>query len=137
MQTVSRRNILKFALAGAAATGIGSVTLIRRAEAGAVTPAATTSDARQEVYRGRRISIQSAPHGGAAMAMASMAEMPGMGPMPSVLIDGVPLHVMTNADGTYSTVVNHYQTFPDLSSAARAGVDALNGATLVSIHQNG
>ncbi len=75
-----------------------------------------------EVYQGRRIvgravtSGHEAHHGGFA-----------------VTIDGKELHVMQNADGTWISVVNHYQTFAEPLSLTRAAVDKLRGAVLVPI----
>ncbi|MCC3768332.1 tyrosinase cofactor [Streptomyces sp. UNOC14_S4] len=78
-----------------------------------------------EVYKGRRIvgmqamSGHEMHHGGFA-----------------VTIDGKELHVMQNADGSWISVVNHYQTFPDPLSLTRAAVDKLQGAVLVPIQTN-
>ncbi|WP_041994460.1 MULTISPECIES: tyrosinase family oxidase copper chaperone [unclassified Streptomyces] len=49
---------------------------------------------------------------------------------PEVRIDGRPLHVMRRADGSYLSVVNHYESFPTLLETARAAVDDLRGARL-------
>lgn len=38
---------------------------------------------------------------------------------------------MRNADTSWISVVNHYETFPDLPSVARAAVRELQGAPLV------
>lgn len=53
-------------------------------------------------------------------------------PAPSVevRIDGRPLHVMRRADGTYLSLVNHYESFPTLRDVARAAVDELGDAQL-------
>ncbi|CAM5542855.1 apotyrosinase chaperone MelC1 [Streptomyces abikoensis] len=78
-----------------------------------------------EVYKGRRItgkpvtSGHEAHHGGFA-----------------VTIDGKELHVMQNADGSWISVINHYQVFDEPLSLTRAAVDALRGATLVPIAMN-
>lgn len=50
-----------------------------------------------------------------------------------MLIDGEPLHMMRNADGTWISVVNHYQTFSTPRALARAAVNELQGAALVPI----
>ncbi|WP_329200445.1 MULTISPECIES: apotyrosinase chaperone MelC1 [unclassified Streptomyces] len=77
-----------------------------------------------EVYQGRRIQITPAAggshHGGHHAAG-----------LPTVRIDGRELHVMQNADGTWISVVNHYETFSDPLSLARAAVRELQGAALV------
>ncbi|MFF4370610.1 tyrosinase family oxidase copper chaperone [Streptomyces sp. NPDC001594] len=72
-----------------------------------------------ETYQGHRIQITVGPGGHHGM------------PVPTVKIDGNDLHLMPNADGSWVTVVNHYETFPDPISAARAAVRELQGADLV------
>ncbi|MFF4582203.1 tyrosinase family oxidase copper chaperone [Streptomyces sp. NPDC001389] len=72
-----------------------------------------------ETYEGHRIQITVGPGGHHGMAM------------PVVKIDGNDLHLMPNADGSWVSVVNHYETFPDPISAARAAVRELQGADLV------
>ncbi|MET9885508.1 tyrosinase cofactor [Streptomyces sp. NPDC006430] len=75
-----------------------------------------------EVYQGRRIQITpggGGHHGG--------HHSPGL---PTVRIDGRELHVMRNADGTWISVVNHYETFADPTSLARAAVRELQGSVL-------
>ncbi|MBT2523974.1 tyrosinase [Streptomyces sp. ISL-99] len=47
-----------------------------------------------------------------------------------VRIDGRPLHIMRRADGSYLSLVNHYESFPTLIGAARAAVDELGDAQL-------
>ena len=78
-------------------------------------------EAFDEVYLGRR--IQGRPlagghhHGG------------GYG----VFIDGVELHVMRNADGSWISVVSHYDPVPSPRAVARAAVVELRGAPLVPL----
>lgn len=74
-----------------------------------------------EVYQGRRIvgkpaTGEHAAHGGF-----------------SASIDGKELHLMQNADGTWISVVNHYETFATPLAVTRAAVDKLRGAVLVPI----
>ncbi|GGQ67964.1 apotyrosinase chaperone MelC1 [Streptomyces asoensis] len=73
-----------------------------------------------EVYRGRRIQGRAATGGG---------HHHGGGY--AVYVDGAELHVMRNADGTWISVVSHYDPVPDPRAAARAAVDELQGARLV------
>ncbi|MFF1482155.1 tyrosinase cofactor [Streptomyces sp. NPDC058301] len=76
-----------------------------------------------EVYQGRRIQgapAQGGAHGGHHGGYA-------------VQIDGKELHVMRNADGTWISVVNHYETFATPRAVARAAVVELQGATLVPL----
>lgn len=63
-----------------------------------------------EMYRGRQITVA--------------------GETQEVRIDGRPLRVMRRADGSYLSVVNHYESFPTLLDTARAAVDDLRGAQL-------
>jgi hypothetical protein len=50
---------------------------------------------------------------------------------PRLFIDDAELHVMTTRTGRYTSVLNHYQTFPDLRTTGHAAVDGLRGADLV------
>ncbi|MFF1302017.1 tyrosinase cofactor [Streptomyces sp. NPDC058307] len=74
-----------------------------------------------EVYQGRRIQGRSTGghHGGYR-----------------VTVDGVELHVMRNADGTWISVVSHYDPVPTPRAAARAAVDELQGARLLPLPAN-
>ncbi|GGJ90204.1 hypothetical protein GCM10011583_21970 [Streptomyces camponoticapitis] len=47
-----------------------------------------------------------------------------------VLVDGRPLHMMRRADGSYVSVVNHFESFPTALATARAAVDDLGGSRL-------
>jgi hypothetical protein len=74
-----------------------------------------------EVYKGRRIQGRSTGghHGGYR-----------------VTVDGAELHLMRNADGTWISVVSHYDPVPTPRAAARAAVDELQGARLVPFPAN-
>ncbi|NEA98307.1 tyrosinase cofactor [Streptomyces sp. SID13726] len=74
-----------------------------------------------EVYRGRRIQGRSngGHHGGYRVS-----------------VDGVELHVMRNADGSWISVVSHYDPVPTPRAAARAAVDELQGAPLLPFPAN-
>lgn len=50
-----------------------------------------------------------------------------------VRIDNDDLHVMRNADGTWISLVNHYETFTTPRALARAAVRELQGAELVPV----
>ncbi|MFD7016179.1 tyrosinase cofactor [Streptomyces sp. NPDC059928] len=78
-------------------------------------------EAFDEVFQGRR--IQGAPGSG------HMHHGGGYG----VRIDGQELHVMQNADGTWISVVNHYEPFATPRAVARAAVVELQGAALVPL----
>ncbi|MGX1883374.1 tyrosinase family oxidase copper chaperone [Streptomyces sp. NPDC055287] len=90
-----------------------------------------------ETYRGRHIqgtargTLPARASGGARRAGAvgdamTVAAVRGV----EVRIDGRPLHVMRRADGSYLSLVNHYESFPTLLDAARAAVDELGDAQL-------
>lgn len=51
----------------------------------------------------------------------------------SVTIDGAELHVMQNADGTWISVINHYEPVATPKALARAAVRELQGAPLVPL----
>ncbi|MGW0949325.1 apotyrosinase chaperone MelC1 [Streptomyces sp. NPDC002623] len=89
-------------------------------------PASPTSPASfDEVYKGRRIQGRPTAGGG---------HHHGGGY--AVHIDGVELHVMRNADGTWISVVSHYDPVTTARAAARAAVDELQGARLVPFPAN-
>ncbi|MEV5436090.1 tyrosinase family oxidase copper chaperone [Streptomyces sp. NPDC052682] len=54
-----------------------------------------------------------------------------------VSVDGRPLHLMRRADGDWMTMVDHYQSYPTPLAAARAAVDELGPATLLSTQDDG
>ncbi|MFJ5263145.1 tyrosinase cofactor [Streptomyces sp. NPDC088387] len=79
-----------------------------------------------EIHQGRRIQGRPVPGGG----------QHHHGPGYEVLIDGVELHVMRNADGTWISVVSHYDPVPTPRAAARAAVADLQGAPLLPFPSN-
>lgn len=122
MNTITRRQAL--GTSAGALTALGLAAAATSASASATPAQSTPTDAGtvDEVYKGRRIQITpggGGHHGG--------HHSPGQ---PTVRIDGRELHVMRNADGTWISVVNHYETFADPTSLARAAVRELQGATL-------
>lgn len=122
MKKITRRQALG-ATAGAL-TALGLTAAAAGATNAAATPTKpTTPGTVDEVYQGRRIQITAGGgghHGG--------HHSPGQ---PTVRIDGRELHVMRNADGTWISVINHYETFADPKLLARAAVRDLQGAALV------
>ncbi|MFE2534086.1 tyrosinase cofactor [Streptomyces sp. NPDC059371] len=78
-----------------------------------------------EVFRGRRIEGRPVTGGG---------HHHGGGY--AVFIDGAELHVMSNADGSWISVVSHYDPVPTPRDAARAAVVELQGAPLVPFAAN-
>ncbi|MGW4749483.1 apotyrosinase chaperone MelC1, partial [Streptomyces sp. NPDC004290] len=90
-----------------------------RAAAPAAAPASF-----DEVYQGRRIKggpSHGGHHGGHHTGGYS------------VTIDGEELHVMQNADGTWISVINHYEPVATPRAVARAAVRELQGAPLVPL----
>ncbi|MEU3511153.1 tyrosinase cofactor [Streptomyces longwoodensis] len=81
-----------------------------------------------EVYRGRRIQ------GGPVAAGGHHGGHHGAGY--AVFVDGAELHVMRNADGSWISVVSHYDPVPTPRAAARAAVDELQGARLLPFPAN-
>ncbi|MGW1295297.1 apotyrosinase chaperone MelC1 [Streptomyces sp. NPDC002533] len=51
----------------------------------------------------------------------------------TVRVDGEELHVMRNADSTWVSVINHYETFATPRAVARAAVIGLQGSDLVPL----
>ncbi|MEU9038365.1 tyrosinase family oxidase copper chaperone [Streptomyces sp. NPDC048352] len=127
MKKITRRQALGIGAGAAAAVGLTACS-----SSSAPAPAAGASGAPKvsgapvsiptgtidEVYEGRRIQITLGPGG-----------HHGVG-VPTIRIDGKELHLMGNADGSWVTVVNHYESFPDPLSAARAAIRELQGAEL-------
>ncbi len=122
MKNITRRQALG-ATAGAL-TALGLTAAAAGATSAAATPTEpTTPGTVDEVYQGRRIQITpggGGHHGG--------HHSPGQ---PTVRIDGRELHIMRNADGTWISVINHYETFAEPKLLARAAVRDLQGAALV------
>ncbi|MFD3539086.1 tyrosinase cofactor [Streptomyces sp. NPDC058662] len=119
MNTITRRQALSTTAGALSVLGLAGATAHAAVtDSRAATPAGTVD----EVYQGRRIRITpggGGHHGG--------HHSPGL---PTVRIDGRELHVMRNADGSWISVVNHYETYPDPASLARAAVRELQGAVL-------
>ncbi|MER6033120.1 tyrosinase cofactor [Streptomyces sp. NPDC001835] len=85
-------------------------------------------DSFDEVYRGRRIQGRPSDGGGGGHHEHGGGY--------AVFVDGVELHVMRNADGTWISVVSHYDPVPTPRAAARAAVDELQGAPLLPFPAN-
>ncbi|MFF6805445.1 tyrosinase family oxidase copper chaperone [Streptomyces sp. NPDC012616] len=121
MPQLSRRRALGAAAVAAGAT-LATVPAARAARAadGGGHHAHGSPEPFDEVYKGRRIQGRSRSGGG---------HHHGGGY--AVYVDGVELHVMRNADGSWISVVSHYDPVPTPRAAARAAVDELQGARLV------
>ncbi|WP_327355000.1 tyrosinase family oxidase copper chaperone [Streptomyces sp. NBC_01304] len=150
---MNRRSLLQHAAVGAAAVaGVTAVTAVATASetpgpaeaaAGGPDPAAPFD----EVYKGRRIEGKPVAEGGhahhgpaPAMARTSAsvrqaAAQQAFSPAPPVeiKIDGRVLHVMRRADGTYMSLLNHYESFPTARACAQAAVNNLGPNSQVAL----
>lgn len=128
MNKITRRQALGTTAGALTVLGIAGATAHAAAtdSRAATTPAGTVD----EVYQGRRIQIAPGTGGGHHGGHHS----PGL---PTVKIDGRELHVMQNADGTWISVVNHYETYPDPTTLARAAVRELQGSQLAPMQMGG
>ncbi|MFH9863222.1 tyrosinase cofactor [Streptomyces sp. NPDC017202] len=140
MPELSRRRALTGAAALAATVGAAGAANAAPGDHHANSPGSPTSPASaasttsatssgfpaafDEVYKGRRIQGRPATggghHGGGHHGGGY-----------AVFVDGVELHVMRNADGSWISVVSHYDPVPTPRAAARAAVDELQGARLL------
>lgn len=122
MPELSRRRALTAAAALAAGAGAPVITAPGASAADRHQDSAASFD---EVYRGRRIQGRPTAGGG---------HHHGTGY--AVFIDTVELHVMRNADGSWISVVSHYDPVATPRAAARAAVDELQGAALLPFPAN-
>ena len=133
MPELSRRRALTATAALATAAGAGALVQTLNAPAASASGQSRPSEHTghqehdrhspapfDEVYKGRR--IQGRPASGGAH------QHHGGGY--AVFVDDVELHVMRNADGSWISVVSHYDPVPTPRAAARAAVDELQGARL-------
>jgi hypothetical protein len=109
-----RRTVLRsvFALGVVGGTAGALAPVVAADEDGVQAPGRQVHNTFDEMYRGRRI------HG------FTTADPSG------ISVDGRPLHLMRRADGSYLSMVNHYQSYPTPLEAARAAVDELGSAQL-------
>ncbi|MFF3014202.1 tyrosinase family oxidase copper chaperone [Streptomyces sp. NPDC057939] len=141
MNTITRRDVVRAAMTTAVVLGTGAAVAPivladpapasgSRADADPVPPTGTFD----EVYRGRRIQGGPTP----VRFASSRRGAPTGGPGIEVSIDGRSLHVMRRADGTYLSLVNHYQSFATPLEVARAAVDEIGTAQLSTarLHQH-
>ncbi|WP_405461474.1 tyrosinase cofactor [Streptomyces sp. NBC_00101] len=129
-RAATRRGVLRalFTVGTVAGTGAAWGPIVAPDRDAAAPAAAPRPGEITETYRGRRIRVLAAAAAPAAagpgIRRASAASHPG------VSIDGVPLHLMPRADGSYLSVVTHYESHPTPLAAARAAVDVLGAAGL-------
>ncbi|MGR8006940.1 apotyrosinase chaperone MelC1 [Streptomyces hypolithicus] len=146
MSRLTRRQALSAAVgatAGLAATGAAYGTAQAAAHAAALSTGQTEAAGSRravraaapgsfdEVYKGRR--IQGEPSRGAPRGGHEGHHGAHHGGGYTVRIDGDELHVMSNADGTWISVVNHYEPQATPRALARAAVLDLQGAVLVPL----
>ncbi|MFJ3803875.1 tyrosinase cofactor [Streptomyces sp. NPDC090088] len=120
------------ALTGAAvlAAAVGAQTLVAPGASAAGHSHEGSLEPFDEVYGGRRIQGHPAGMGGMG------GHHHGHGAGYAVFVDGVELHVMRNADGSWISVVSHYDPVATPRAAARAAVDELQGAALLPFPAN-
>ena len=122
MRKIGRRGVLRMTAGAIVASAVGAGQALSHHTAEADPPPADDA----ETYRGRRIRIR-----------RLQTINPGQSlPMNVVLIDEMPLHVMSNADNTFTPMTHHYRTFRTLRAASRAAVDSLGTATLLPLHNH-
>ncbi|WP_175411446.1 tyrosinase cofactor [Streptomyces sp. TRM64462] len=129
MSRITRRRALGLGAAAGAVAGLGTAALA------AVSPSPATAApnaAFDEIYRGRRIQGRPASGGHGGHHGGGHGGHGGHGGY-TVLIDGEELHVMQNADGTWISVISHYEPVASPRAAARAAVLELQGAPLVPL----
>jgi hypothetical protein len=124
MPGITRRRALTAAATLAATASAAALAVPRASAAG---PGHPVDEAFDEVYKGRRIQ-------GRPAAAGEHRHEHGGGY--AVFVDGVQLHVMRNADGSWISVVSHYAPVPTPRAAARAAVDELQGAPLLPFPAN-
>ncbi|MFE7015844.1 tyrosinase family oxidase copper chaperone [Streptomyces sp. NPDC057651] len=86
----------------------------------------------EETYRGRHIR---GTQGQGAMTRAHIGQRSGQDSGQrsghwDVTVDGRPLHLMRRADGSYLSMVDHYESYPTPLAAAKGAVDELGGQML-------
>ncbi|MGA4798112.1 apotyrosinase chaperone MelC1 [Streptomyces lavendulocolor] len=129
MSTITRRRALGAAASAAVGIAAGrALTAPDRAEAATARPDAAAPETFDEIYLGRR--IQGGPQGGGHHGGGHHG---GHGDGYAVRVDGEELHVMRNADGTWISVINHYEPLATPRAVARAAVRELQGAPLVPL----
>ncbi|MFD5142168.1 tyrosinase family oxidase copper chaperone [Streptomyces sp. NPDC058401] len=129
MNKITRRQALGATAGALTALGLAGATAHAAVTGSRTAVPATPAGTVDEVYQGRRIRIVPAAGGGDDHGGHHGGhQSPGL---PTVLIDGRELHVMRNADGSWISVVNHYETFSGPLPLARAAVRDLQGAVLL------
>jgi hypothetical protein len=119
---VTRRGVMHGLFAAVTAVGLASVVAASRSSR----PPHCEPLSFDETYRGRRIlGARTAENGSAVLDGGAFGRAAFGGGAWRVTVDGRPLHLMRRADGTYLSMVNHYQSYPTPLAAVRAAVDEL------------
>ncbi|MFP3989574.1 tyrosinase cofactor [Streptomyces sp. E11-3] len=121
MSAITRRQALGAAAGAAAAMAMAGYAQGTAQAADA--QAHDTPGSFDEVYQGRRIQGAPSHHGSHGSHHGGY----------TVHIDGEELHVMRNTDGTWISVINHYEPRATPLGLARAAVVDLQGASLVPL----
>ncbi|EPH40772.1 tyrosinase cofactor [Streptomyces aurantiacus] len=124
MSGITRRHAL--GVTASAAAGLAFTGSARAAAPAAHSGPADQPGSFDEVYLGRR--IQGGPTGGHGGGHHG-----DHGDGYAIRIDGDDLHIMRNADGTWISVINHYEPRATPRALARAAVVELQGAALVPL----
>ncbi|MFF1360507.1 tyrosinase family oxidase copper chaperone [Streptomyces sp. NPDC058297] len=82
----------------------------------------------EETYRGRHIR-GTRGQGSTTRAHIGQHSEPQSGRW-DITVDGRPLHLMRRADGSYLSMVDHYQSYPTPLAATRGAVDELGDQML-------
>ncbi|MET7441635.1 tyrosinase family oxidase copper chaperone [Streptomyces sp. NPDC004082] len=116
----TRRNAMRALFASLVAVSAVPVVAASRPSGGdeVVSDPHDVADTFEETYRGRRIHGVWSVAGRAAYDSGQW----------QVTVDGRPLHLMRRADGSYLSMVDHYESYPTPLAAARAAVDVLGAS---------
>ncbi|MGI5479489.1 apotyrosinase chaperone MelC1 [Streptomyces lavendofoliae] len=126
--SLTRRRALGAAASAAVGLAAGRALTAPAPAFAAAAHQGTAPEAFDEIYQGRR--IQGGPSGGGHHGTGHHG---GHGGDYAVRVDGEELHVMRNADGTWISVINHYEPLATPRAVARAAVRELQGAPLVPL----
>ncbi|OKJ94529.1 tyrosinase [Streptomyces sp. CB03234] len=128
MSRITRRRALGVATSAAAGLAAGRALTAPAQASAAPAHQGAGQETFDEIFMGRR--IQGGPSHGDGHHGGHGGEH---GSGYSVRIDGEELHVMRNADGTWISVINHYEPLATPRAVARAAVRELQGAPLVPV----
>ncbi|MFJ4831706.1 tyrosinase family oxidase copper chaperone [Streptomyces sp. NPDC088747] len=119
---VSRRDVVRGLLVSAVVAALAPVVAASRPSHPPL-PARPEDSPFDEVYRGRHLLGSKTGTDGRDALGGEFG-----GGRWRITVDGRPLPLMRRADGTYLSMVDHYQSYPTALTAARAAVDELGPA---------